>query len=145
MIQQLLRMAHQHPETRKHLIPLLRALRAAEEKKTPPKKAPLKSWQDFLDAKYDGGHRQVPNPNPKTRDKFPKVTLWTAIEYEQGGTKPIFDKVLAEFQAWKKQKSTPAAPAAPPALPTEKKDWRKLDPPELSKEEKEKWEKEQRA
>jgi hypothetical protein len=55
-----------------------------------------KTWQDFLDTMYDGGHRKVPNPNPETRSQWPKVTLFTALE-----DAPTREKVEAEFHRWK--------------------------------------------
>ncbi len=65
-------------------------------------------WKEFLDLFYEGGKKKVENPNLKTRDIWPKVTLSTALKV------PVFaKKIQEEFHRWKDQsdkeeKATPS-------------------------------------
>lgn len=78
-------------------------------------------WLEFLAEKYDGGKRKVPNPNPKTRKTYPDVALTTAMIYEVGGRKPVWERTLKEYDAWLKK---PAKPR-----PSEKSDKKPEDKP----------------
>ena len=76
-------------------------------------------WDEFLKARYDGGKKKVPNPNPDTKNTYPQVTLSTALKFEVGGKFPVYEKVKQEYAQWlssegdkpqgskKKQKSGP--------------------------------------
>lgn len=103
--EQILKLAHEQPELQKYLVPLLMRQSAQKEK----------SWERFLAEKYDGGKRKVPNPNPKTRDKYPQVTLFTAIKYP-----PTMKKVQKEYQLWLGPENPPESkskflPYSPPS------------------------------
>ena len=84
MYQQLQKLALDIPSLRRHLVPLLRV-----------SSGPPAQWQEFLDAKYEGGKKKVPNPNLKTKDKYPKVTLWTAIKDPH-----TMQKIMEEYHQW---------------------------------------------
>lgn len=62
-----------------------------EEKKS----GPPPRWEEFVKAKYKGGKTEVDNPNPNTKEVFPKVKFTTALKF-----KPFLDKVLKEYHAW---------------------------------------------
>lgn|GEM_PF-4981094 len=71
-----------------------------------PPKAPEKpaEWDQFLDLFYEGGKKKVPNPNPKTKKKYPEVQVSTALK------DPTFHKKLvAEYEAWLAKESDVAA------------------------------------
>lgn len=55
-----------------------------------------KEWLAFLNEKYEGGSKMVPNPNHKTVKRYPKVTLYTALRDE--ATRKRVDE---EFTQWK--------------------------------------------
>lgn len=74
-------------------------------------KAGEAKWQEFLDAKYDGGKKQVPNTNPDTRKRYPKVSVTTLLKSDQG----FQTKLQEEFTKWieqaaKSKKETPKKP-----------------------------------
>lgn len=55
-----------------------------------------KTWDAFLDEKYESGSKMVPNPNHTTRDRYPEVTVHTALKDEH------FRKHLeGEYELWK--------------------------------------------
>ena len=58
-------------------------------------------WQEFIEKKYNGGHKKVLNPNKETRDQFPTVTFYTAVQYESGGKKPFLEQVYNEYYIWR--------------------------------------------
>jgi hypothetical protein len=57
-------------------------------------------WKQFLDEKYDGGKKQVPNPNPNTKESHPKVSVSTIMSSPDSSGKAMKDKIRKEFQAW---------------------------------------------
>ena len=61
-----------------------------------------KSWKTFLSLFYEGGKKKVPNPNPKTRDRWPEVHVNTALKYRS-----FAKKIRKEFQDWRAQIETP--------------------------------------
>ena len=61
-----------------------------------------KDWQTFLDQKYEGGHKKVPNPNQETKEHFPEVTVNHAMKDEH------FRKhIQDEYEQWKGSQSKP--------------------------------------
>jgi hypothetical protein len=59
------------------------------------RKGPPPKWEEFMKAKYEGGKKQVPNPNSKTRVNWPRVTVETAMR------EPNFMKrVMEEYKKW---------------------------------------------
>lgn len=103
MLKAVIKVARQNPETRKYLVPLIRQVLAEDQSKT---------FSEFLSEVYDMGHKKVPNPNPETREQFPDVELNTAIKYRVGDSRPVWDKVWAEFQAWKEAPEKAPEPKA---------------------------------
>ena len=113
LYEELLKLAHLQPELRHYLVPLLRT---AEQDAKPSR------WDDFLKERYDGGKRKVPNPNPKTRERFPQVTLSTAIKYP-----PALKKVQEEYEAWASKDKAPVPSKSAPKPKLEKGTQFKLD------------------
>jgi hypothetical protein len=113
--EQVAKLAQDVPSLRRYLVPLIK--QAAQG---PPAK-----WQEFLDAKYEGGSRKVTNPNLKTKDKYPKVTLWTALKNPH-----TMQQVLKEYHAWVGE---PETPQPPPREPQPKPDPKQTPAAELFK------------
>jgi hypothetical protein len=86
LYQQLLRLAHQVPALRRYLVPLLR---------TGAKQGPPARWDEFLKERYEGGKKKVRNPNLKTKDKYPEVSLYTALKDPH-----MMKRVLEEYHRW---------------------------------------------
>ena len=60
-----------------------------------PKPEKPAKWDQFLELFYEGGKKKVPNPNPKTKKKYPEVQVDTALK------DPTFHaKVTKEYEAW---------------------------------------------
>lgn len=102
--QAVLKLAHSKPELRRFLVPILRSKTAQEEeedeeesKSTSQKKKVPPKWEEFLKAKYEGGKKKVPNPNPKTKQKYPTVSISTALR-----DKDVMKKVMEEYHKWVK-------------------------------------------
>ena len=55
-----------------------------------------KTWDDFLSSKYEGGYKKVRNPNPDTQDRFPEVSVHTALQDER-----FHAKLTQEYEQWK--------------------------------------------
>jgi hypothetical protein len=110
--------ANQKSAAQNQLIPIIRQIMAAEEEpslehmpglKGEPSNKVHSLFKEFLDERYEGGKKKVSNPNFDTREQWPKVSLNHAVRFEEGGKKPVWEKLLIEYQAWKKdlaQKST---------------------------------------
>lgn len=67
-----------------------------------------RSWDEFLKEKYgpEGGRTQVPNLNPKTRERYPKVEVFTLLKSD----KSFLQRLLREFhQRQKRKKDEPKA------------------------------------
>lgn len=52
-------------------------------------------WDEWLDARFDGGKKKVPNPNSETRDDYPEVSFSTALKDDA-----FFQKALEEYKKW---------------------------------------------
>jgi len=97
----IVRLAYANPKLRSHLLPLLHLADAGgesapEEEATSSKgKGPPPKWDEFLKAKYEGGKKKIPNPNPETRKDYPTVSLSTALK-----DKGIYNRVLEEYKKW---------------------------------------------
>ena len=61
-----------------------------------------KTWQTFLDQKYEGGSKKVRNPNQETKDHFPEVSVYTALRDEQ-----FHAKLTQEYEQWKDSDHSP--------------------------------------
>lgn len=57
-------------------------------------------WSEFLDEKYEGGKKKVPNPNPETKDRSPKVAISTVLSSKDSSASALKAKIRKEFQAW---------------------------------------------
>ena len=55
-----------------------------------------KGWKQFVDEKYEGGSKMVRNPNHETVDRYPKVTVYTALKNE-----PFRKHLEGEYEQWK--------------------------------------------
>jgi len=79
------------------------------------KSGPPPRWEEFVKVKYQGGKSDVPNPNPDTKQVFPKVKFTTALKY-----KPFLAKVLKEYKAWagEAQKEDPSRGGNPTSAVT---------------------------
>jgi len=75
---------------------IIRALEEAEEGK---KSGPPARWEEFLDAKYDGGKKRVPNTNKKTRDSFSEVRVTTLMKTD----KAFMKQIMEEYRRWLKE------------------------------------------
>lgn len=76
-----------------------RYVRAQEEEPSSKGKGGVPArWHDWLDEVHEGGKKQVPNPNPSTRDRRPKVTFNTALK-----DKTFFRQALRDYQQWAKK------------------------------------------
>jgi hypothetical protein len=96
LFDQITKLAHGVPALRRYLVPLLR------------KHAGSAKWDEFLAAKYDGGRKKVPNPNLKTKDRYPEVTLFTALKDPATAA-----KVQEEYQVWAGTKKVDPEPKDP--------------------------------
>lgn len=110
-----------------------------EEKPKKPEEAPPKKpekpkappgtkgkWKQFLGLFYEGGKAKVPNPNPKTKKKYPEVMFSTAMKVQ-----PFAEKVQKEFQTWLDQgepKPEDAAKGKKPEVGDPVKDVGQLEP-----------------
>lgn len=58
-------------------------------------------WKKFLEENYDGGKAKVQNPNPKTRDSHPEIT----VNYLMGQSDPPYQgarqKIRSQFARWR--------------------------------------------
>jgi hypothetical protein len=66
------------------------------------KKSSLPGWNTFIDERYEGGHKKVPNPNHETVDRYPQVTAYVALKNE-GFRKHVEE----EYHQWMESKETP--------------------------------------
>ena len=70
---------------------------------------PNPQWYEFLNQVYQGGKAETDNPDPDTRDSYPKVQMQTRMKKDPG----FASKIQAEFQKWLQSQQGAAAPAAP--------------------------------
>lgn len=68
------------------------------------------SFEEWYAHRYDGGKRKVPNPNPKTKQRYPEVAASTAMKDKQFAA-----KVYAEYRHEKRQQEAEAEPPTPEA------------------------------
>lgn len=84
-----------------------------------------KLWEEFLEEKYDGGKAKVVNPNPKTRERYPEIT----VTYLMGQSDPAYQssrtKVRREFAAWRQQRQQGSQP--PPRPQPRREEAQELD------------------
>ena len=57
---------------------------------------PPEHWDEFIKARYQGGKKKVTNTNPKTKDRYPQVTMQTLFNSDESFKK----KVMEEYEAW---------------------------------------------
>lgn len=62
--------------------------------------SPPLHWDEFLNAKYEGGSKRVPNTNPKTKKRFPEVTMQTLFNSDEAFKK----RVMEEYAEWVKKR-----------------------------------------
>jgi hypothetical protein len=89
----------------------------APSEPTKPKK-PTKpdKWDQFLELFYEGGKKKVPNPNPKTKKKYPEVQTDTALKDQV-----FHGKLMKEYEAWLAQGAEEKDEKLQEALEHEKK------------------------
>ena len=92
---------------------------------TPPtpsskKKGPPPRWDEFMREKYEGGKKKVPNPNPNTRSRFQQVAISTALKFEQGNQKPVYEKLKKEYLQWLRDNSKNKSKSKKPSKPETK-------------------------
>lgn len=93
--------------------------KAVGPKVTPPSSENLqKLWQEFLDERYDGGKRKVRNPNPKTRDSHPEITVSYLIKQDAPAYQSDRQRLRREFAGWRarRTKGPEGAPSEPAQL-----------------------------
>ena len=78
-----------------------------------------KLWDEFLEEQYEGGKKKVPNPNPKTRDRYGDIT----VQYLMGQTDPAYRtekmKIRRQFAEWRRGRLGLPARQAPQPAPAE--------------------------
>jgi len=104
-------------------------------------------WSEFLDARYDGGSKKVPNTNPDTRDRYESVAMTTLMKNDESFRK----KVQKEYEEWaskdsekseKSDKSKKSEKAEAEPLPNKPEAWNEYG--DLHTPEREKWTADQR-
>lgn len=84
-------------------------------------------WHEFMKAVYEGGKKKVPNPNPKTKARYPTVSITTALK-DQG----VRQRVMEEYRKWLGEKGPetksegPSTTIGPDTLDTWHKDVRSV-------------------
>ena len=66
-----------------------------EEDSSKAKAGPPAHWDEFIKEKYQDGKKQVPNPNPETRKRFPQVAFNSAMK-----DKSFRDHAMKEYKEW---------------------------------------------
>ena len=66
-----------------------------------------KQWEEFLSERYDGGKKKVGNPNPKTRDAHPEISVNYLMNQTDGAYKSARAKVRREFARWRSRQKMP--------------------------------------
>lgn len=63
-----------------------------------------KLWEQFLEEQYEGGKKKVPNPNPKTRDRYRDIT----VNYLMSQVDPAYRnekmKLRRQFAEWRRKR-----------------------------------------
>lgn len=78
------------------------------EKKPEERPAPSpEAWEAYLQRYWDGGHRKVRNPNPKTRDRYPEVEMLTRMKTDAQFRSRIRD----DYRRRREQTRSQASPA----------------------------------
>lgn len=76
-------------------------------KEKTPREDPAKGWDAYLAKVWDKGHRQIPNTNVKTRERFPRVEMLTLMK-----TDPKFRHYIREdYKRRRQQERSQASPA----------------------------------
>ena len=57
---------------------------------------PPEHWDEFIKAKYQGGKKKVTNTNPKTKSRYPQVSMQTLFNSDEAFKK----KVMEEYEEW---------------------------------------------
>lgn len=70
----------------------------SEDEPKSKKKGPPPGWDNFVKEKYGGPSKMVPNPNPKSKKKYPNVTLSTALK-----DKATMARVMREYAQWREK------------------------------------------
>jgi hypothetical protein len=84
-------------------------------------------FDEWFGKRYEGGKKKVPNPNPKTKDKYPEVAASTAMK-----DKAFAAKVYAEYQQETAQQEAPGSVSKGPDE-TESKAKKPEKPADLTK------------
>lgn len=56
-----------------------------------------KEWQTYLDNFWEGGQKTVPNPDPKTREQYPEIT----VEYAMKKFPDVRKRLQERYQRWR--------------------------------------------
>lgn len=73
-----------------------------------------KLWEQFLEERYDGGKDKIRNPNPKTRDKYPEVSISYLMKQDDPAYKTDRQNIRREFAAWRQRRQGPDLFSRPP-------------------------------
>lgn len=84
----------------------------------PPPETVQKLWQEFLDERYEGGKRKVRNPNPKTRDSHPEITVSYLMKQDAPAYQSGRQRLRREFAGWRarREKGPERKPSEPSQL-----------------------------
>lgn len=113
----ILALAQEHAGFRRELIAALRPKRAAFSIFDEPEEVEQKSSPDYgkmtfeswFDKRYEGGKKKVKNPNPETKERYPEITVSTAMK-----TPSFAKKVYSEYQQEMRQAQPPKKAPRPP-------------------------------
>jgi DNA-binding MarR family transcriptional regulator len=66
-----------------------------------------KLWEQFLEERYEGGKKKVPNPNSKTKDRYPDITVNYLMRQSDPGYGSARQKIRREFARWRHVQQMP--------------------------------------
>lgn len=103
IIRSIIKVANDHPRFRSALRREMRRIAEEENesggqkgKKLDPETA--KMWQEFMDEKYEGGRKMVPNPDKDSKRK--EIQIQTAMKKDPA----LRDRIRKEFGEWMKKR-----------------------------------------
>jgi hypothetical protein len=74
---------------------------AHQFEKTPEKGSIKNLWEEFLAEVYEGGRKKVPNPNSKTRESHPEITLNYLMKQTDPAYSAARSAVRRRFARWR--------------------------------------------
>jgi hypothetical protein len=67
-----------------------------------------KLWDEFLEERYEGGKKKVPNPNSKTKERYPDISVNYLMKQTDSGYGSARQKIRREFARWRYVQRMPA-------------------------------------